>query len=109
MTASVTALSSRNFDEEVVSSDVPVLVEVGAEWCPSCRAMQPVLKTLAHQYDTQLKVFTVDSDADPAVVARFGVAGVPTLLVFQEGRLVKRLVGARSKRRLVDDLGDLLR
>jgi thioredoxin 1 len=91
-----------------MASEVPVLVEVGAEWCPPCRAMQPVLTALSQEYRDRLRVFTVDADVELAIVARFDVVGLPTLLVFRDGQLVKRLVGARSKHRLVEDLADVL-
>ena len=96
------------FDEEVAVSPVPVLVEFGAEWCPPCKLMEPVLADLAGEWSDRLRVLTVDYDAEPALAARFDVMAVPTLLLFRDGVLAGRLVGARGKGRLTQELTDLL-
>jgi thioredoxin 1 len=95
-------------EEEIRGSSAPVLVEFGAEWCPPCKAMAPVLADIAVQYADRLRVLTVDADAEPALTARYGVVGLPTLLVFRDGELVGRLVGARGKGRLTQELAELL-
>lgn len=104
----VESLTSQTLDEVIGSSEVPVLVEVGAGWCPPCRAMEPVLAAMSAEQGHRLRIFTVDADDNPGVVARFGVFGLPTLLAFRDGRLVTRLVGARSRRRLTQELAELL-
>ena len=108
MTNAVQVLTDSTVDHEIGASTVPVLVEVGAEWCPPCRAMGPVLAAVAAEYGERVRVFTVDADHNRGVVARFGVLGLPTFLVFSEGQLARRLVGARSKHRLVAELDGLL-
>ncbi len=102
------ALSGTAVDEEIASSNVPVLVELGAEWCPPCRAMEPVLEALAKEYGDRLRIVTVDADEEPELVLRFGVRGLPTFLVFRDGQLAERLVGARSMPRLVGELAGVL-
>ncbi len=94
-------------DEEIASS-VPVLVEFTAEWCPPCKAMAPVLEEVAAEYADRLKLVKVDSDAEPGLTARFNVVGIPTLLLFRDGQLAGRLVGARGKGRLTQELEALL-
>ncbi|MDQ4132659.1 MAG: thioredoxin family protein [Actinomycetota bacterium] len=108
MAAGVPVLNSRSLDEVISGSTEAVLVEFGAEWCPPCRAMEPVLHALAVEYQDRLRIYTVDADADPGLVSRFDVAGLPTLLVFRDGQLVKRLVGARGRSRLAEDLAGVL-
>jgi thioredoxin 1 len=95
-------------EEEIAGADVPVLVEVGADWCPPCRLMAPVVAAVAAEQADRLRVIEVDADEHPEVRARFGVHSVPTLLLFRDGRLVGRLVGARPKARLVKELAELL-
>ena len=109
MTQCVLELTGPTLEEEIAASDVPVLVEVGAEWCPPCRLMTPILDQLAAEQGDRLRIFTVDADAHPQVSVRYGIRSLPTLLVFRDGALVGRLVGARPKARLVGELADLLR
>ena len=95
-------------DEEIAASSVPVLVEFTADWCPPCKAMAPVLEEVAAEYADRLKLVKVDSDAEPGLTARFNVVGIPTLLLFRDGQLAGRLVGARGKGRLTQELEALL-
>ena len=97
-------LTDATFDEQVHGASRPVLVDVWAEWCPPCRAMEPVLEAIAEEYGDQVEVCKINGDEHPGVVARFGVMGFPTLLVFDQGELVDRLVGARGKRQLLENL-----
>ncbi len=108
MAGAALAVDGRTLAEELAASPVPVLVEFTADWCPPCRMMGPVLETLAEELGGRLRVLTIDNDDNPDAVARHQVLGLPTMLVFTKGVLVKRLVGARSKRRLLEDLADVL-
>lgn len=94
--------------ELILASDRPVLVEVGAEWCPPCRAMAPVLDAVAAACGDRLRIVTVDADAEPGIVARYDVRALPTLLVLRGGRLVSKLIGARGASRLLAELSDAL-
>ncbi len=94
-------LTDATFDEAVLASPVPVLVEVGAAWCLPCRALAPVLDQIAAQRGGQLEVVTLDSDESPEVTAKLGIMSVPTLLLFRGGQAVGRWVGYRSKPRLL--------
>jgi thioredoxin 1 len=108
MPGSMQALTSRTFDEAVAGAGMPVIVDFWAEWCPPCHALAPVLDEIATDHRDRLAVFTVDVDAHPDVASRFGVMSFPTLLVFEDGQAVKRLVGARGKQHLLAELSDLL-
>jgi thioredoxin 1 len=104
MQTAIPNLTDATFDEQVHGAALPVLVDVWAEWCPPCRAMEPVLEAIAAEYGDQLEVCKINGDEHPGVVARYGVMGFPTLLVFHHGELVDRLVGARGKRQLLENL-----
>jgi len=108
MTATATDLTDATFDELIAASERPVLVEFWAEWCPPCRVLAPVLDDIASEHAERLVLYKVNSDENPGLVARFAVASVPTTLVFDRGAMVKRMIGARGKRHLLQELADVL-
>jgi thioredoxin 1 len=108
MVTTIPSLTSETFDEEVLGSELPVVVDVWAEWCQPCQALEPVLQSIADEHRHQLRVFKLNGDDHPEVIARFGVLGLPTLLVFDGGELVQRIVGAKPKRRLLEELAGVL-
>ncbi|MFD3548798.1 thioredoxin family protein [Streptomyces sp. NPDC058655] len=86
----------------------PVLVEFTADWCGPCRQLAPVLSAIAAQEADRLKVVQVDADSSPGAVSRYGVLSMPTLIVFRDGEPVRQMVGARAKRRLLQELEEHL-
>ena len=96
------------FDTEVISSDRPVLVDVGANWCGPCRLIAPIVKELAVDYAGRLKVGKLDFDTSHSSAVRYGIQSLPTLLLFKDGNVVDRLVGAVPKQRLVDSIEEVL-
>ena len=81
------------FEHDVLQSERPVLVDFYADWCGPCKMMSPVIDQIAEQYDGSLTVGKLDVDANPGIAMRYGVMGIPTLGIFQGGKMVDRLVG----------------
>ncbi len=108
MTELVQELTSTTFDEVVATAEVPVVVDLWAQWCPPCHALAPVLDAIAAEHAGEVLIAKVDVDAHPDVARRFDVMSFPTLLVFDRGQLATRLVGARGKRHLLAELTDVL-
>lgn len=95
-------LTDDNFQEEVLKSDKPVLVDFWAEWCGPCRMVAPIVEELAQEYNGSLKVGKVDVDANQKVSMQFGIRSIPTLLIFKGGRVVEQVIGAVPKRALTE-------
>jgi thioredoxin 1 len=104
----VAAVTDADFDAEVLGADRPVLVEFTADWCGPCRQLAPVLSALASEEADRLKVVQLDVDTNPEITTRYGVLSMPTLMVFRAGEPVKSMVGARPKRRLLQELEDVI-
>ena len=97
-------LTEANFQNEVLESDQPVLVDFWAAWCGPCRAVGPVVEEIAEEYEGRAKVGKLNVDEHPGVAAKYGVRSIPTLLVFQNGELVDSAVGAVPKSVLIEKL-----
>ena len=96
----VSYISDSTFQTEVLNSDVPVLLDFTAVWCGPCKAIAPLLDTLAAEKAGQIKIVKIDVDANYETPNKFGVANIPTLLLFKGGKLVARQVGAVKKPQL---------
>ncbi len=93
-------VTSADFQEKVLGSDGPVLVEFTAEWCPPCKMIAPLVEDIARQYAGRLAVGVLDTDANPDVGPSYGVMGIPTLILFVKGQPVQRVVGYRPPHQL---------
>jgi thioredoxin 1 len=103
--ANVLEVDDVTFDREVLAAGVPVLVEIGAPWCPPCKTLAPIVERIARETVGRLKVVTVDTDACPGVSKRYGIRGVPTLLVFRGGEKTAQHLGATTRERILDLIG----
>ncbi len=93
-----------SFEDDVVKSDVPVVVDFWAEWCGPCRVIAPIVEELSKEYDGKVRFAKVNVDENPDLAGRFGVQGIPTLIIFKDGKEAGRLVGAAPKRRLAQEI-----
>ncbi|MFD7162191.1 thioredoxin [Streptomyces violascens] len=106
--AGVDEVTDETFADAVMRAALPVLVEFTADWCPPCRQIAPVLSALAVEEADRLKIVQLDVDTNPETTAKYGVLSMPTLVVFVDGEPVKSMVGARPKRRLLQELEDVI-
>jgi thioredoxin 1 len=106
--AGVAEVTDADFGAEVIDAELPVLVEFTADWCPPCRQMGPVLSSLAAEEGERLKVVQLDVDTNPETTNAYKVLSMPTFMVFRGGEPVKAMVGARPKRRLLEELSEVL-
>ena len=97
-------VSDDSFEEEVLSSKTPVLVDYWAEWCGPCKIIAPVLEEIAKEYDGKMKVCKLDIDANEATPPKYGIRGIPTLMLFKDGNVEATKVGALSKSQLTEFL-----
>ncbi len=108
MANGIVNLSTATFDETVSGSDTPVVVDFWAEWCGPCKMITPVLEELAGELGDQVTIAKLNVDDNPEVAMRFNVMSIPTLLVFHGGEVRKRLVGAKGKSQLLQELDEFL-
>ncbi|MFB7995320.1 thioredoxin [Streptomyces sp. NPDC056002] len=106
MSTDLRDVTDADFGAEVLGAGRPVLVEFTAEWCGPCRQLAPVLRSIADEERERLDVVVIDVDRNPETAARYGVLSMPTLMVFKGGVPVWSRVGARPKRRLLEELAE---
>jgi len=97
-------VSDADFETDVIGNAKPVLLDFWAPWCNPCRMMEPALKELAEEYGDKIVVAKLNVDENSATATKYDILSIPTLLVFSGGQVVKKLVGAMPKKRLVDEL-----
>ena len=100
----VLELTDDNFEQEVLSSDTPVLVDFWAEWCMPCRMLAPTIDELANEFTGRVKVGKVDTDSNRDVSLKFDINAIPTVLLFKDGEVLRKFVGVTSKQEFADEL-----
>ena len=104
----ISTLSEGSFHEEVGSSDVPVVVDFWAEWCGPCKMVAPILEDIADEHAESIRIAKVNVDENPGLAREFNVMSIPTMIVFKDGEESLRIVGAKGKPQLLDDLSAYL-
>jgi len=100
--------TDRNFEEEVLHAEIPVLVDFWASWCPPCKMIEPLIAELAKEYDGKVKVGKLQVDQNPKTASKYEIKGVPTFILFNGGEPVRQRVGAQSKQQLREMLEAVL-
>ena len=106
--ATVQQVGDDSFEREVLKSPTPVLVDFWAPWCGPCRAIAPVVEEIAREYDGKLKVVKLNVDDNPQTPSRYGVRGIPNLIVFKGGEVKEQIIGAVPKSQLVRAIGNVV-
>jgi thioredoxin 1 len=104
LASNIVTLTETNFEQEVLNSPTPVLVDFWAEWCGPCKQIAPLLDELASEYEGKVKVGKVNIDDHQSIATQYGIRAIPTLLIFKDGEVAEQVVGARSKRDLKANL-----
>jgi thioredoxin 1 len=104
----IVTLSDATFDESVGGAETPIVVDFWAEWCGPCKMIAPALEEIASEQSGRIRIAKLNVDDNPDTARRFDVMSIPTLLVFQDGQPVKRLVGAKGKGQLLQDLSEFI-
>ncbi len=108
MAEGVNVLTDSTFDEEVAAAEVTMVVDFWAEWCGPCRMVAPVLDQIAAENEGKVKIWKLNVDDNPASARKYQVMSIPTMLIFKDGVAKKRIVGAKNKTALLDDLSEFL-
>lgn len=102
MSEKLSNITDASFEDEVIKSDTPVLVDFWAEWCGPCRMVTPVLEALSQEFEGKIKIVKLNIDENPEIPARFGVRSIPTLIIFKDGENAATKIGAASRGQLED-------
>lgn len=101
-------ITDANFEQEVLKSDLPVLVDFWAPWCAPCRIVSPIVEELAKEYAGKLKVLKLNVDDNPKTASKYGIMSIPSLLIFKKGEVAKTMIGAAGKENLKKGIEEIL-
>ena len=108
MAGNTVTVTDKSFDQDVLKSDKPVLVDFWATWCGPCKMVAPVLEEIAKEHADKLTIAKLDIDANPAIARQYQIMSVPTMMLFQGGEPVKQIVGAKPKAAMLAELSGVL-
>jgi len=104
----MSSITDQNFDQEVLKSEMPVLVDFWAPWCGPCRAVSPIIDELEKEYKEKIKVVKINVDENQTTPSKFGIMSIPTIMIFKNGNPVKSMVGAQGKEALKTAIDEVL-
>jgi len=108
MAEGISTLTDTTFDEEIGASSEAIVVDFWAEWCGPCKMITPILEEIASEHAGKVKIAKLNVDDNPDVTRRFEVMSIPTLIVFQDGQPVRRMIGAKGKGQLLQELSEFI-
>ena len=106
--SSAKAVTDASFQSDVLEHDKPIMVDFWAEWCGPCRAVSPILDAIASEHSEKLDIVKLNVDDNPETAEKYGITSIPAMFVFQNGQVVKRVIGAKPKPALEADLAEFL-
>ncbi len=101
-------VNANSFEQEIIKSDLPVIVDLWAPWCGPCKALHPVIESVATDYDGKVKVVKVNIDESPTIASEYQVMSIPTLLFFKDGKVQSQIIGLVDKEKIESKLNNLL-
>ncbi|OQX84512.1 thioredoxin [candidate division KSB1 bacterium 4484_87] len=101
-------ITTENFEDEVLNSDVPVLIDFWAIWCAPCKLIAPIVEDMAKEYAGKLKVGKCDVDSNQAIALQYGIRSIPTVLIFKDGKVKEQIIGAVPKHHIADKVKSVL-
>lgn len=101
-------ITDQNFEQEVLQSSIPVLVDFWAPWCAPCRIVSPIVEELAKEYAGKVKVLKLNVDDNPQTASKYGIMSIPSLLIFKKGEVAKTMIGAAGKENLKKGIEEIL-
>lgn len=105
----IVTITNDNFESEVINSDKPVLIDFWAIWCGPCKAIHPIVEEIAAEYEGKLKVGKCDVDSNQQIALNYGIRSIPTLLIFNNGKVVEQIIGAVPKQHVISKLESVLK
>ncbi len=101
-------VTDATFEQEVINSDLPVIVDFWAVWCGPCKMIAPIMEDISQEYDGKIKVAKVDVDNNPNIAVKYGIRSIPTVMIFQDGKVKEQVIGAYPKAHFVDKVENIL-
>lgn len=101
-------VTDSNFEQEVINSDIPVVVDFWAIWCGPCKMIAPIMEEFASEYDGKVKITKLDVDNNPNVAVKYGIRSIPTVLLFKDGKIIEQIIGAYPKSYFQDKISKIL-
>ena len=102
------AITSEDFEKEVLQSETPVLVDFWADWCGPCKMIAPSVDAIAAEYSDKLKVFKLNVDQEPGIAAKYGIMSIPTLIIFKNGEVAEQIIGLMPKQKIEEKIAPIV-